>query len=89
MSASSTPKLLSGSSTGPSAAARSNTAMPRSILPCTRWGIGRPPLACWAAMPRRIAVQGAGGWMAAWAVRFLPSAPRPCSTARSRARSPP
>eukprot|EP00969_Alexandrium_andersonii_P104982 4632179-Alexandrium_andersonii.AAC.1 len=61
MSASSMPMLLSGSSSWSPAAARSNTAMPRSILPCTCWGTGQPSPAGWAAMPRRIAVHSAGG----------------------------
>eukprot|EP00969_Alexandrium_andersonii_P044703 1961336-Alexandrium_andersonii.AAC.1 len=61
MLASPTPTPLSGSSSGPLAAARSNTAAPRPILPWTRWGTGRPSLACWAAMPRKIAAQSAGG----------------------------
>eukprot|EP00969_Alexandrium_andersonii_P002173 94998-Alexandrium_andersonii.AAC.1 len=61
MSASPMPMLLSGSSSGPLAAARSNTATPRSILPCACWGTGRPSLACWAAMPRNIDAQSAGG----------------------------
>eukprot|EP00969_Alexandrium_andersonii_P162137 7166383-Alexandrium_andersonii.AAC.1 len=43
------------------AAARSNTAIPRSVLSCTCRGTGRPSLVCWAAMPRRITVQSAGG----------------------------
>eukprot|EP00969_Alexandrium_andersonii_P292233 12916251-Alexandrium_andersonii.AAC.1 len=61
MSASSMPILLSGSSSWSPAADRSNTAVPRSVLSCTCWGTGRPSLACWAAMPRRIAVRSAGG----------------------------
>eukprot|EP00969_Alexandrium_andersonii_P084693 3735081-Alexandrium_andersonii.AAC.1 len=61
MSASPMPTLLSGSSSWPPAAARSNTAVPRSILPCTCCGAGQPSLARWAAMPRRIAAQSAGG----------------------------
>eukprot|EP00969_Alexandrium_andersonii_P152204 6730809-Alexandrium_andersonii.AAC.1 len=61
MSASSMPILLSGSSSGSPAAVKLNTAIPRSILSCTCWGTGRPSLACWAAMPRRIAAQSAGG----------------------------
>eukprot|EP00969_Alexandrium_andersonii_P296941 13121913-Alexandrium_andersonii.AAC.1 len=61
MSASSMPILPSGSSSCSPAAAKSNTAMPRSILSCTCRGCGRPSLACWAAMPRRIAVHSAGG----------------------------
>eukprot|EP00969_Alexandrium_andersonii_P328376 14510449-Alexandrium_andersonii.AAC.1 len=55
MSASSMPTLPSDSSSCSPTAAKSNTAMPRSILSCTRRGTGRPPLACWAATPRRIA----------------------------------
>eukprot|EP00969_Alexandrium_andersonii_P157867 6976586-Alexandrium_andersonii.AAC.1 len=61
MSASSMPMLLSGSSSWSPTAARSNTATPQLILSCTRRGMGRPSLACWAAMPRRIAAQSAGG----------------------------
>eukprot|EP00969_Alexandrium_andersonii_P254735 11259250-Alexandrium_andersonii.AAC.1 len=61
MSASPKPILLSGSSCGSPAAVKSSTAAPRPTLSCACWGTGRPPLACWAAMPRRIAVQSAGG----------------------------
>eukprot|EP00969_Alexandrium_andersonii_P037913 1662314-Alexandrium_andersonii.AAC.1 len=61
MSASSTPMLPSGSSSRSPAAAKSHTAMPRSILSCARRGTGRPSLVCWAAMPRRIAMRSAGG----------------------------
>eukprot|EP00969_Alexandrium_andersonii_P056580 2494946-Alexandrium_andersonii.AAC.1 len=61
MSASSRPIVLSGSSSWSPAAVRSNAATPRSILSCTCRGTGRPSLACWAAMPRRIAAQTAGG----------------------------
>eukprot|EP00969_Alexandrium_andersonii_P150250 6644000-Alexandrium_andersonii.AAC.1 len=68
MSASSTPTLPSGPSSWSPAAVRSNTAVPRSILSCACRGTGRPSLACWAAMPLRIAAQSAGGYMAAWAV---------------------
>eukprot|EP00969_Alexandrium_andersonii_P066722 2941688-Alexandrium_andersonii.AAC.1 len=61
MSSSPTPILLSGSWSWSPAAATSNAAAPRSILSCTRRGTGRPSLARWAATPRRIAVQSAGG----------------------------
>eukprot|EP00969_Alexandrium_andersonii_P032138 1404231-Alexandrium_andersonii.AAC.1 len=55
VSASSTPMLPLGSSRCSPAAVTSNTATPRSILSCTCRGTGRPSLACWAAIPRRIA----------------------------------
>eukprot|EP00969_Alexandrium_andersonii_P013845 604028-Alexandrium_andersonii.AAC.1 len=61
MSASPTPMLPSGSSSWSPAAVRSNAATPRSSLPCTCRGTGGPSPACWAAMPRRIAAQSAGG----------------------------
>eukprot|EP00969_Alexandrium_andersonii_P044042 1932099-Alexandrium_andersonii.AAC.1 len=61
MSASPTPMLPSGSSNCSPTAAKSNAAMPRSVLSCTRRGTGRPSLACWAAMPRKIAAHSAGG----------------------------
>eukprot|EP00969_Alexandrium_andersonii_P024655 1076221-Alexandrium_andersonii.AAC.1 len=61
MSASPMPTQLPGSSSWPPAAARSNTATPRSILPCACCGTGRPSQACWSAMPRRIAARSAGG----------------------------
>eukprot|EP00969_Alexandrium_andersonii_P064664 2847665-Alexandrium_andersonii.AAC.1 len=61
MSASPMPMLLSGSSSRSPAADISNTTAPRSILSCTCRGTGRPSLARWAAMPRRIAAQSAGG----------------------------
>eukprot|EP00969_Alexandrium_andersonii_P323353 14286549-Alexandrium_andersonii.AAC.1 len=61
LSASSMPMLPSGSSNCSPAAAKSYTAMPRSILPCTCRGAGRPSLACWAAMPLRIGVRSTGG----------------------------
>eukprot|EP00969_Alexandrium_andersonii_P110681 4884425-Alexandrium_andersonii.AAC.1 len=58
-------ELSSGSLNCSPAAVRSYTAAPRSILSCTWRGIGLPSLACWAAMPRRIAVRSAGGYTAA------------------------
>eukprot|EP00969_Alexandrium_andersonii_P326943 14447980-Alexandrium_andersonii.AAC.1 len=65
MAASLMPEPSSGSSNCPNAAVKSYTAAPRSILLCTRRGTGSPSLACWAAMPRRIAVHNAGGHTAA------------------------
>eukprot|EP00969_Alexandrium_andersonii_P330415 14603322-Alexandrium_andersonii.AAC.1 len=61
MSASSMPTLPSGSSSCSPAAAKSNTGTPRPILSWTRRGTAQPSLACWAAMPRRIAVRSPGG----------------------------
>eukprot|EP00969_Alexandrium_andersonii_P337672 14924470-Alexandrium_andersonii.AAC.1 len=61
ISASPKPTLPSISSGRPTATAKSNTATPRSILPCACREIGRPSRACWAATPGRIAVQSAGG----------------------------
>eukprot|EP00969_Alexandrium_andersonii_P025268 1104448-Alexandrium_andersonii.AAC.1 len=61
MSASPMPMLPSGSSNCSPTAAKSNAAAPRSTLSCTCRGTRRPSLACWAAMPRRIAVRSAGG----------------------------
>eukprot|EP00969_Alexandrium_andersonii_P199316 8801793-Alexandrium_andersonii.AAC.1 len=58
-------ELSSGSSNCSPAAVRSHTAAPRSILSCTWRGIGLPPLARRAAMPRRIAAHSAGGYTAA------------------------
>eukprot|EP00969_Alexandrium_andersonii_P044950 1973273-Alexandrium_andersonii.AAC.1 len=67
----------SGSSDGPSADVRSYAAVPRSILSCTCRGTGLPSLACWAAIPRTIAVHNAGGHTAAYAMRFVPVSSRP------------
>eukprot|EP00969_Alexandrium_andersonii_P347259 15353577-Alexandrium_andersonii.AAC.1 len=61
MPASSMPELHSGSTSWSPTVARSSTATPRSIPSCTCRGTGRPSLACWAAMPRRIAARSAGG----------------------------
>eukprot|EP00969_Alexandrium_andersonii_P117918 5215526-Alexandrium_andersonii.AAC.1 len=47
---------------------KSYTALPRSILSCTCRGTGSPSFACWAAIPRRIAVRSAGGYTAAYDV---------------------
>eukprot|EP00969_Alexandrium_andersonii_P198328 8759030-Alexandrium_andersonii.AAC.1 len=55
MSASPMPTTLPDSSSWSSAAAKSNTTTPRSILSCACWGTGRPSRARWATMPRRIA----------------------------------
>eukprot|EP00969_Alexandrium_andersonii_P341648 15101312-Alexandrium_andersonii.AAC.1 len=81
MAASPMSGLTSGSPKCSSADVRSCTAAPRSILSCTWRGIGLPSLACWAAIPRRIAVHNAGGYTAAYAVGFAPVSSRPCSTA--------
>eukprot|EP00969_Alexandrium_andersonii_P151919 6717914-Alexandrium_andersonii.AAC.1 len=59
------PEPSSGSSNCPRAAVKSYTAAPRPILLCTWLGTGSPSLACWAAMPRRVAVHDAGGYTAA------------------------
>eukprot|EP00969_Alexandrium_andersonii_P305097 13486367-Alexandrium_andersonii.AAC.1 len=61
MSASPMPVPLSGSASRPPSAIRSNAATPRSSRSFTCRGTERPSLACWAAIPRRIAVQSAGG----------------------------
>eukprot|EP00969_Alexandrium_andersonii_P266020 11757501-Alexandrium_andersonii.AAC.1 len=61
MSASSMPMLLSGSTSWRPSAIKSNTAATRSSRFLTRRGTGCPSRACWAAFPRRIAVQSAGG----------------------------
>eukprot|EP00969_Alexandrium_andersonii_P301140 13312919-Alexandrium_andersonii.AAC.1 len=60
-SASSMPMLFSGSTGWPPSASRSNAAAPWSSRPLMCRGAGCPSLACWAAIPRRIAAQSAGG----------------------------
>eukprot|EP00969_Alexandrium_andersonii_P098767 4358037-Alexandrium_andersonii.AAC.1 len=59
MVALSMPMLLSGSTSKSPSAARSNTADPRSSRSLTCRRTERPSLACWAAIPRRIAAQHA------------------------------
>eukprot|EP00969_Alexandrium_andersonii_P228924 10110539-Alexandrium_andersonii.AAC.1 len=56
---------LPGSTCRGDSSARSYTAAPRPSRPTMRGGMGRPARACWAAAPRGIAVQSAGGWTAA------------------------
>eukprot|EP00969_Alexandrium_andersonii_P132844 5874947-Alexandrium_andersonii.AAC.1 len=61
MPASSMPMMLSGFASWRPSAVKSNTATPRPSRSRTCQGTGCPSLACWVAIPRRMAAQSVGG----------------------------
>eukprot|EP00969_Alexandrium_andersonii_P282735 12499807-Alexandrium_andersonii.AAC.1 len=78
-SAASAASFCSARSSSDAPSERSCAARPW-LVPLSR---DRPPRACWAAIPWRIAAQRAGGHTAAQAARFLPEEPLTCNAACS------